>query len=151
MKLYLMIFFFTNCRCKACIEAKCGLSWAEYRTELMKEVSIDYVIRPAKEVNPNVNLIIKYPNWYEHYQETGYNLKDEPSLFDMIYTGTETRDSMYTQQHLPRYLSYFIMRYMENVKPGKNGGGWFDHINAATICNLTPIKLVLLCLARQKR
>ncbi|NLK68155.1 MAG: permease [Clostridiaceae bacterium] len=119
-------FFFTNCRCKACIEAKCGLSWAEYRTELMKEVSIDYVIRPAKEVNPNVNLIIKYPNWYEHYQETGYNLKDEPSLFDMIYTGTETRDSMYTQQHLPRYLSYFIMRYMENVKPGKNGGGWFD-------------------------
>lgn len=119
-------FFFTNCRCKACIEAKCGLSWAEYRTELMKEVSIDYVIRPAKEVNPNVNLIIKYPNWYEHYQETGYNLKDEPSLFDMIYTGTETRDSMYTQQHLPRYLSYFIMRYMENVKPRKNGGGWFD-------------------------
>jgi hypothetical protein len=119
-------FFFTNCRCKACIEAKCGLSWAEYRTELMKEVSIDYVIRPAKEVNPNVNLIIKYPNWYEHYQETGYNLKDEPSLFDMIYTGTETPDSMYTQQHLPRYLSYFIMRYMENVKPGKNGGGWFD-------------------------
>ena len=46
--------------------------------------------------------------------------------FDMIYTGTETRDPLYTQQHLPKYLSYFIMRYFENVKPGKNGGGWFD-------------------------
>jgi len=27
----------------------------------------------AKSVNPNVNFIIKYPNWYESYQETGYN------------------------------------------------------------------------------
>lgn len=119
-------FFFTNCRCKSCIESKGDKSWAQYRTELMKQVSIDCVIKPAKEINPNVNLIIKYPNWYEHYQDTGYNLKDEPLQFDMIYTGTETRDPMYTQQHLPRYLSYFIMRYMENVKPDKNGGGWFD-------------------------
>ncbi len=119
-------FYFTNCRCKACIEAKGDLSWAEYRTKLMNQVSLDCVIQPAKKINPNINLIIKYPNWYEHYQETGYNLKDEPELFDMIYTGTETRDSTYTQQHLPRYLSYFLMRYMENVKPEKNGGGWFD-------------------------
>ena len=44
----------------------------------------------------------------------------------MIYTGTETRNPQYTHQHLPRYLSYFMIRYMENVKPGKNGGGWFD-------------------------
>jgi hypothetical protein len=84
------------------------------------------VLKTAKEVNPNINMIIKYPNWYEHYQETGYNLKDESELFDMIYTGTETRNPRHTPQHLQRYLSYFIMRYLENVKPGKNGGGWFD-------------------------
>jgi hypothetical protein len=119
-------FYFTNCKCTSCIEQKGDRSWAEFRCDMMREISREYVIKPAKQANPSVNLIIKYPNWYEHYQETGYNLKDESELFDMIYTGTETRDPQYTQQHLPRYLSYFIMRYLENVKPGKNGGGWFD-------------------------
>lgn len=119
-------FFFTNCKCDSCIKAKGERSWPEFRTALMQEVSKDIVIAPAKAVNPNVNLIIKYPNWYEHYQETGYNLAEEPGAFDMVYTGTETRDTKYTQQHLPGYLSYFLMRYLENVKPGKNGGGWFD-------------------------
>ncbi|NLO39871.1 MAG: permease, partial [Ruminiclostridium sp.] len=119
-------FYFSNCKCTSCIQQKGELSWAKFRCEMMKEISRVYVIKPAKQTNPSVNLIIKYPNWYEHYQETGYNLKDEPELFDMIYTGTETRNPQYTHQHLPRYLSYFMIRYMENVKPGKNGGGWFD-------------------------
>lgn len=119
-------FYFTNCKCDSCISAKGDDSWAEFRTKLMKNVSEELIVGPAKKVNPNVNMIIKYPNWYEHYQESGYNLKDGPQIFDMIYTGTETRNPQYTQQHLPKYLSYFNMRYLENVKPGKNGGGWFD-------------------------
>lgn len=119
-------FYFTNCKCKSCISGRAEKNWAEYRLELMKNVSEELVIKPAKQVNPNINMIIKYPNWYDHYQETGYNLEVEPTQFDMIYSGTETRDPQHTQQHLPRYLSYFIMRYLENVKPGKNGGGWFD-------------------------
>lgn len=119
-------FYFTNCKCESCVKAKGNRSWPEFRTELMKEVSEELVVKPARKVNPNVNVIIKYPNWYDQYQTTGYNLKDEPGIFDMIYTGTETRDPEYTQQHLQSYLSYFLMRYMENVKPGKNGGGWFD-------------------------
>jgi hypothetical protein len=53
-------------------------------------------------------------------------LEAEPKVFDTIYTGTETRNPTYTQQNLQRYISYFLMRYLENVKPGKNGGGWFD-------------------------
>jgi hypothetical protein len=119
-------FYFTNCKCNSCIEQKGERSWAEFRCDMMNKISREYVINPAKQANPAVSLIIKFPNWYEHYQETGYNLKDEPELFDMIYTGTETRDPQYTHQHLPRYLSYFLMRYLENIKPGKNGGGWFD-------------------------
>ena len=119
-------FYFTNCKCDSCIEAKGDMSWSEFRLRLMKDISVDLVVTPAKKVNPDINMIIKFPNWYECFQENGYNLKDEPNIFDMIYTGTETRDPLYTQQHLPKYLSYFIMRYFENVKPGKNGGGWFD-------------------------
>lgn len=119
-------FYFTNCRCDHCIEAKGSRSWEEFRLELMQDVSANLVIKTAKEVNPNVKAIIKYPNWYEHYQETGYNLKDEPTVFDYIYSGTETRNPAYTAQHLPKYLSYFIMRYLENVAPDRNLGGWFD-------------------------
>lgn len=121
-------FFFTNCKCDKCIEGKKDRDWNTYRTELLKEFSSE-IVSIAKGVNPKVNFIIKYPNWYEEYQNTGYNLKDQPEIFDMVYTGTETRDPENTHQHLQRYLSYFLMRYMENVKPGKNGGGWFDNID----------------------
>lgn len=127
-------FFFTNCKCERCIEAKGALSWDSYRTEMLGKFSRE-IVSAAKSVNSKVNFIIKYPNWYEEYQNTGYNLKEQPYIFDMIYTGTETRDPQNTQQHLQRYLSYFIMRYMENIKPGKNGGGWFDGIDCTYNAN----------------
>lgn len=119
-------FYFTNCKCEKCIKDKGDGDWASYRTELLKKISEELVMKPAKEVNPKINMIIKFPNWYEDYQSTGYNLEAQPKQFDMIYTGTETREPENTQQHLQRYLSYFLMRYLENVKPEKNGGGWFD-------------------------
>ncbi|HOB19193.1 MAG TPA: permease [Candidatus Atribacteria bacterium] len=119
-------FYFTNCRCQSCIEAKGERTWAQFRLDLMRDISENVIIKTAKRVNPNVKVIIKYPNWYEHYQDSGYNLEDEPRIFDMVYTGTETRNPAYTQQHLPKYLSYFLMRYLENIAPGRNGGGWYD-------------------------
>ncbi len=71
-------------------------------------------------------MTIKYPNWYEHYQGCGYNLEVEPKLFDAVYTGTESRDPVNSDQHLQPYLSYSLVRYLENIKPGHNGGGWVD-------------------------
>lgn len=119
-------FYFTNCKCPSCVKAKGDRTWADFRLELMKNVSENVIVGPTKKVNPNVKMIIKYPNWYEHFQDSGYNLEDETKIFDAIYTGTETRNPLYAQQHLPKYLSYFNMRYMENTAPGRNGGGWFD-------------------------
>jgi len=118
-------FFFTNCKCDLCIAAKGNKSWTDYRVELMKEAAADLVINPAKAVNPKVKVIIKYPNWYEHFQGLGFNLKDQPPLFDGIYTGTETRDPS-SNQHLQQYESYAVFRYFENIQPGKNDGGWVD-------------------------
>lgn len=119
-------FYFTNCRCEHCIEEKGTRSWKDYRLTLMQEFSENIILKTAREVNPKVKVIIKYPNWYEDFQESGYNLEEQPKVFDYIYTGTETRNPLYTQQHLPKYLSYFIMRYLENVAPARNLGGWFD-------------------------
>ena len=118
-------FFFTACRCEMCIAAKGKRSWKDYRQALMKDFSRE-IVDEAKRVNPKMNFIIKYPNWYESYQETGYNPVLQRDIFDMIYTGTETREPFFSQQHLQRYESYSIMRLMENTAPGRNGGGWID-------------------------
>jgi hypothetical protein len=119
-------FFFTNCKCESCVKGKGSKSWSEYRLELMTEASQNLILGPAKKVNPKVKVIIKYPNWYNHFQELGFNLDTEPKIFDGVYTGTETRDAVFSEQHLQPYLGYLVFRYYNNLAPGKNGGGWVD-------------------------
>jgi hypothetical protein len=119
-------FFFTNCKSDQSIKDKGTKSWTDFRLRLMSDAGRDLVVGPAKKVNPKVRIIIKYPNWYEHFQGLGFNLEEEPKYFDGIYTGTETRDPVYSDQHLQAYLGYNVFRYYENIKPGGNGGGWVD-------------------------
>ena len=128
-------FFFTACRCEMCIEAKGSKSWMEYRLGLMEEFSHE-IVDLAKQINPKLNFIIKYPNWYESYQETGYNPGKQKDIFDMVYTGTETRNACYSPQHLQRYESYSLVRWMENAAPGRNGGGWIDQGGASDNLNV---------------
>ena len=131
-------FYFTNCTCDKCragrdkYNSEHGItdgSWQAYRTALMYEDSEKYMIAPAKAKNPDIKITIKYPNWMESYQETGYDPLSQREIFDYIYTGTETRDPRHQDQHLPRYLSYSLMTYMENMAPDRNGGGWFDNFD----------------------
>jgi hypothetical protein len=119
-------FFFNNTKRDSDIAAKGNASWSSFRLKLMDEVSRDLVYGAAKAVNPKVKVIIKFPNWYEHFQANGYDLDQEPKIFDSIYTGTETRDPISTDQHLQQYESYQIIRYFDNIAPGRNGGGWVD-------------------------
>lgn len=65
-------YFFTSCRCEMCIAAKGSRSWKDFRQAQMLEFSSE-IVSLAKSVNPNITFIIKYPNWYESYQATGYN------------------------------------------------------------------------------
>src|SRR5271170_5618709 len=119
-------FFFVNTKNASDIRAKGDQSWTRFRLGLMDDAAENLVVKPARAVNPKVKLIIKFPNWYEHFQGLGYDLDKEPKLFDGIYTGTETRDPIITDQHLQQYESYEIIRYFENIKSGGNGGGWVD-------------------------
>lgn len=126
-------FFFTNCACDYCLELKGERTWEKFRLELMTEVSETLIRIPAKAINPSVKLVIKYPNWIESYQATGYNSETQPAIFDGIYTGTETRNPANSQQRIPRYASYSLLRWMEQLKPGGNGGGWFDSLDCTFI------------------
>jgi len=122
-------FFFDTTKFDSDIAAKGARSWTDFRLALMDQAGAELVVKAAREVNPRIRVVIKFPNWYEHFQGLGFDLEREPSIFDGIYTGTETRDPVSTDQFLQQYESYQIMTYFENVKPGGNGGGWVDTYN----------------------
>jgi hypothetical protein len=120
-------FFFYTSKSDADIAAKGTRTWTQYRLDMMRKVSQELVLKPAKAVNPKVKVTIKYPNWYEHFQGLGYDLEQQPEMFDGIYTGTETRDPIITDQLLQQYESYELYRYYRTLRADhQNGGGWVD-------------------------
>jgi hypothetical protein len=120
-------FTFYNTRSDADIRAKGALTWSQYRVNKMRWVAQHVILGTARSANPHVKFIIKYPNWYEHFQGLGFDLDREAQMFDYIYTGTETRDPVETYQLLQQYESYLVYRYYDNIRPhGGDLGGWVD-------------------------
>jgi hypothetical protein len=55
-------------------------------------------------------------------------------MFDAIYTGTEARDPVITDQLLQQYESYGVFRYYSNIRPGGgNRGGWVDTFSTRSV------------------
>ena len=109
----------------ACVKAKGDKSWTQFRLEQMDEVARDLVVKPARKINPKVKVVLKFPNWYEHYQGLGYNLEAGVKYFDGIYTGTETREPFNNAQHLQQYQGYLIVRYLKTpTRAATAAGGW---------------------------
>ena len=120
-------FWFTDCQCSECQKARGDKSWPQYHCDLMTKVSRDRVLQPAKAVNPNVKIIIKYPQWYDQFHNRGYEVVRETADFDRIWVGTETRD--YADKRWGgdvQYKGYYLMRWLGVVGGAKCGGGWFD-------------------------
>jgi hypothetical protein len=135
-------FFFYTEKTDADIAAKGNRSWTQYRLDTMRQVSQDLVLKPARAINPNIKITIKYPNWYEHFQAAGYDLDVQAHTFDAIHTGTETRDPFITDQLLQQYESYLIFRYFDNIRPGGgNHGGWVDTFST-TYADRYPEQLI---------
>jgi hypothetical protein len=120
-------FFFTDCECAECAAAKGSQSWRQYREKLMLEMSRERVLGPAHAVNPQVKIILKFPQWYDHFQDRGYIPDQEAALYDRIWVGTELRDpSSDHWGHKQQYEAYFIYRWLAGIGGAKTGGGWFD-------------------------
>lgn len=120
-------FWFTDCECPECRKARGDQSWPQYHCDLMIEVSRERVLRPAKAVNANVKIIIKYPQWYDQFHNRGYEVVQETADFDRIWVGTEARD--YADKRWGgdvQYKGYYLMRWLGVVGGAKTGGGWFD-------------------------
>ncbi len=120
-------FLFTDCQCQECVKARGDKSWADYHCELMNRMARDRVLGPAKKVNPNVRVIIKYPQWYDDFHNRGYDVIQQTADYDTIWVGTETRD--YDNARWGKkvqYEAYYIMRWLGEIGGKKTGGGWFD-------------------------
>lgn len=120
-------FFFTDCECSECAAAKGSMSWAQYRKKLMLAVSRDDVLGPARAANPRVKVILKYPQWYDQFQDRGYSVTAETALYDRIWVGTELRDpSSAKWGHKQQYMGFFIYRWLKDIGGSQTRGAWFD-------------------------
>jgi hypothetical protein len=118
---------FTTATDEKSVKERGNQSWADYRTKLILDQSKKYIIDAAKEVNPNVKVIIKYPNWYEGHRENGYDVYHETLQFDNMAVGIETRNRMTHDQHIPIYSGYIFQKWFSSVDPAKWVGSWLDN------------------------
>ncbi|MBN2327853.1 MAG: hypothetical protein JXR73_11925 [Candidatus Omnitrophica bacterium] len=107
--------------------AKGERSWSEYRLQLMADFARRFIIEPAREVNPDIQFIEKFPQWYDRFHIFGYNVLEAPRLFDRIWVGTETRNpnTLRFGYTMPTegYVNY---RWLASTAGEKIAGAWFD-------------------------
>ncbi|MCP4613480.1 MAG: hypothetical protein GY845_32715 [Planctomycetes bacterium] len=108
--------------------AKGSRSWGEYRRALLTELATSIFVEPAKQVNPNITMIVKYPQWYDRFHLFGYDTETFPQIFDKVWVGTETRGRN-TQRFgfVQPYEGFVNYRWLAGIAGDKIGGAWFDH------------------------
>ncbi len=109
-------------------QAKGEKTWSEYRRGMLTGLAESLFIHPAKEKNPDIKMIIKYPQWYDKFHQFGYDVATEPALFDKVFVGTETR-GQYTQRYgfVQPYEGFVNYRWLASLAGEKIGAAWFDH------------------------
>ena len=118
---------FTTCTCAKCLEGRGNDSWADYRSRLVAEQSKRHLIDAARQVNPRVQVIIKYPNWYEGHRRNGYDVARQTPQFDGVSVGIETRQPTSQDQHIPTYSGYVFQRWIGGNAGTKWRSAWLDN------------------------
>jgi hypothetical protein len=118
---------FTTCTCDKCLTGRGGESWADYRSQLVAEQSKRHLIDAAKQVRPEVRVIIKYPNWYEGHRQNGYDVARQSPQFDGVSVGIETRQRATQDQHIPIYSGYVFQRWIGGNAGAKWRSAWLDN------------------------
>ena len=93
----------------------------------MAEQSKRHLIDAAKQVRPEVRVIIKYPNWYEGHRQHGYDVARQTPQFDGVSVGIETRQRATHDQHIPIYSGYVFQRWIGGDAGSKWRSAWLDN------------------------
>jgi hypothetical protein len=118
---------FTTCTSAKSLEERGAESWADYRSRLVAEESKRHLIDAAKQVNPRVQVIIKYPNWYEGHRQHGYDVARQTPQFDGVSVGIETRQRATHDQHIPIYSGYVFQQWIGGNAGAKWRSAWLDN------------------------
>ena len=123
-------FLMTDDASEKSVKARGNQPWPEYRLDLMTTIARDVLIGPAKRVNPNVNIINKFPQWYDRFHVYGYNVISGPELFDKVWVGTETRNPDTERFGYVQPTEGFInYSWLASLAKEKTGGAWFDALD----------------------
>ena len=119
-------FLCTACKCRHCKRAKGGRDWSALYRDLLVDFVTNGMIAPAREENPHVKLIIKYPQWYDRFHVFGYDVLRMSKAFDTVWVGTEIRDPRVDYVH--QYQPFSNYMYLCSIAGEKVKGAWFDHL-----------------------
>jgi len=113
-------------------QAKGDRSWGEYRRALMTQVARSVFIEPARQANPDITMVVKFPQWHDRFHLFGYDTETLPRLFDRVWVGTETRGRN-TQRFgfVQPYEGFVNYRWLAGISGERIGGAWFDHGDCA--------------------
>jgi hypothetical protein len=113
-------------------QARGDRSWGQYRRALLTELAQSIFIGPAQAANPDITMIVKFPQWYDRFHRFGYDTETFPRLFDRVWVGTETR-GRHTQRFgfTQPYEGFINYRWLGDIAGEKIGGAWFDHGDCA--------------------
>jgi hypothetical protein len=120
-------FLCTYCHCSECNSVRGDQERGEYYRNLLVYIAKEKIINPAREENPDVKVIIKYPQWYDRFHVFGYDVEQHPVNFDEVWVGTEIRDPLIEYVH--QYQAFANYSWLASISQEKIGGGWFDFIN----------------------
>ncbi len=110
------------------IQAKGDRSWSDYRRALMTDVAKNTIVGPMHEENPNIHVIVKFPQWYDRFHLFGYEVEQYPAIFDGVWVGTETRGRN-TQRFgfTQPYEGFVNYTWLAGLSGDKIQGAWFDY------------------------
>jgi hypothetical protein len=143
-------FLFTYCECDDCKAAAAGRSIEDYHADVMHEMSVERILKPAKEVNPGCKIIIKYPNWYDNFHARGYDVIRQTGVFDYIWAGNETREP--DNARWGRYAqtqAFYLQDWDQKISDEKCMGGWYDWIETKPETYLEQARNTILGGARE--
>lgn len=113
-------------------EARGQRSWGRYRRDLLTQLARSLFLEPARQVNPRITMIVKYPQWYDRFHLFGYDTETLPRLFDRVWVGTETRGRNTRRfGFVQPYEGFVNYRWLAGIAGDKIGGAWFDHGDCA--------------------
>ena len=122
-------FFCTGDTSPASAAARGARSWAAYRRDLLVSLIEPLMLGPARAQRPDVQLIIKFPQWYDRFHLFGYDPARMAGPFARVWVGTEVRNPHTRRMgYVPPTEGYVNFRWLHAVCGEKTTGAWFDHI-----------------------